>query len=148
MKRIRIFVVDDHPLFRTGLRAVLENDAEMEIVGEANTGEEAIAQIPESLANIILMDIKLPGIDGIEHSPRAPAAADYRSPGTIADKHNPVRDNPGSGLPDGRRSSRHHGHNSDLIKAVLADFLQVLHEARHHVPQGNIFFQHRSYPSR
>lgn len=66
MSKVRVFLVDDHPIVRTGLRAVLEADDGIEVVGEADTGEEAISQIPASLASIVLMDVKLPGIDGIE----------------------------------------------------------------------------------
>ncbi len=66
MKKIRIFLVDDHPIICEGLRAVLEADDGIEVVGEAYTGEDAIAQVPSSPANIVLMDVKLPGIDGIE----------------------------------------------------------------------------------
>ena len=66
MKRIRVFLVDDHPIICEGLRAVLEADEGIEVVGEAHTGEDALIQIPSSSANIILMDVKLPGIDGIE----------------------------------------------------------------------------------
>ena len=65
MKKMRVFLVDDHPIVRDGLRAVLETD-EIEVVGEAGSGEDAISQIPPSSANIVLMDVKLPGIDGIE----------------------------------------------------------------------------------
>ena len=66
MKRIRVFLVDDHPIVCEGLRSVLEADDGIEVVGEAHTGEDAIVQIPSSSANIVLMDVKLPGIDGIE----------------------------------------------------------------------------------
>ena len=66
MKKIRVFLVDDHPIVREGLRSVLETDDEIEVVGDAGTGEQAISQIPSSSANIVLMDVKLPGIDGID----------------------------------------------------------------------------------
>ncbi len=66
MKLMKVFLVDDHPIVREGLRAVLEADPQIEIVGEAATGEDAIVQIPSSLANIVLMDVKLPGIDGVD----------------------------------------------------------------------------------
>ncbi len=66
MKRIRVFLVDDHPIVCEGLRSVLEADDGIEVIGEAHTGEDAISQIPSSSANIVLMDVKLPGIDGIE----------------------------------------------------------------------------------
>ena len=66
MKRMRVLLVDDHPVVRAGIRAVLEADDEIEVVGEAGTGEDAIAQISSSQANVVLMDVKLPGIDGVE----------------------------------------------------------------------------------
>jgi len=66
MKKIRVFLVDDHPIVREGLRSVLETDDGIEVVGDAGTGEQAISQIPSSSANIVLMDVKLPGIDGID----------------------------------------------------------------------------------
>lgn len=66
MKRMRVFLVDDHPVVREGIRTVLEEDEEIEVVGEAGSGEEAMANIPPSVANIVLMDVKLPGIDGVE----------------------------------------------------------------------------------
>lgn len=66
MKKIRVFLVDDHPIVREGLRSVLETDDGIEVVGDAGTGEQAISQIPLSSANIVLMDVKLPGIDGID----------------------------------------------------------------------------------
>ncbi len=66
MKMMRLFLVDDHPIVRDGLKAVLEVDPDIEIVGEAGSGEEAIENIPDSPANIVLMDVKMPGIDGVE----------------------------------------------------------------------------------
>ena len=66
MKRMRVFLVDDHPVVREGIRAVLEEDPDIEVAGEAGSAEEAIANIPQSTANIVLMDVKLPGIDGVE----------------------------------------------------------------------------------
>lgn len=66
MKKIKVFLVDDHPIVCQGLRSVLETDDEIEVIGEARSGEDAISQIPSSSANIVLMDVKLPGIDGIE----------------------------------------------------------------------------------
>ncbi len=66
MNNVRVYIVDDHPVVREGLRAVLEADDRIEVVGEAGTGEEAIAQIPSSATNVVLMDVKLPGIDGVE----------------------------------------------------------------------------------
>ncbi len=66
MSNIRVYIVDDHPIVREGLRAVLEADDRIEVIGEAGSGEEAIEKIPSSAANVVLMDVKLPGIDGVE----------------------------------------------------------------------------------
>lgn len=66
MEPIRILVADDHPLFRDGVRALLKSMPEVEWVGEAASGEEVIAQAASLQPDIILMDIQMPGMDGIE----------------------------------------------------------------------------------
>lgn len=66
MKRIRIFVVDDHILFRRGLIGLLSDMAEFEVAGEAGSGEEALQAIPASGADIILLDVNMPGMSGVE----------------------------------------------------------------------------------
>lgn len=63
---IRVLLVDDHPVVRQGLRHLLEVEEDMEVVGEAASGEEALAQIDAVSPSIVLMDIKMPGISGIE----------------------------------------------------------------------------------
>jgi two-component system response regulator NreC len=63
---IRILLVDDHALMRTGLRMMLETQEDLEIVGECETGREAIQRAPELRPDVILMDITLPDILGIE----------------------------------------------------------------------------------
>jgi DNA-binding NarL/FixJ family response regulator len=63
--RTRILVADDHTLFRHGLRALLESVADMELVGEAATGEEAIAQTAALGPDVVLMDINMPELNGI-----------------------------------------------------------------------------------
>lgn len=67
---LRILLVDDHPLVRSGLRALLASMPEMRVVGEAPNGEEAIAQAAELQPDIILMDLNMPGINGIEATRR------------------------------------------------------------------------------
>lgn len=66
MKRVRVFIVDDHTLFRDGLKALLLSATEFELVGEASSGEEAVALAPTLEPHVILMDVKLPGINGLE----------------------------------------------------------------------------------
>jgi NarL family two-component system response regulator LiaR len=63
---IRILIVDDHPLVREGLRAVLGQDPGLEIVGEAVNGVEAVAAVEQLHPDVILMDILMPNKDGIE----------------------------------------------------------------------------------
>lgn len=65
---VRVFVVDDHPLFREGVRAALAGADDLAVVGEATTGEEAIRVLPdvEPRVDIVLMDLQLPGISGLE----------------------------------------------------------------------------------
>jgi DNA-binding NarL/FixJ family response regulator len=65
MDTLRILIADDHPLFRKGMRALLESLPEMEVVGEAATGDEAIALAGSLLPDIILMDLQMPGSSGI-----------------------------------------------------------------------------------
>ncbi|MBE0415287.1 MAG: response regulator transcription factor [Dehalococcoidia bacterium] len=63
---IRVLLVDDHPVVRHGLRRMLEQEEDIKVVGEAVSGEEALAQIESISPSIILMDIKMPGMGGIE----------------------------------------------------------------------------------
>lgn len=66
MGRIRVLIVDDHPVVREGIRRLLELDEQISVVGEAGSGEEALARMDECPADVTLMDIRMPGIDGIE----------------------------------------------------------------------------------
>jgi DNA-binding NarL/FixJ family response regulator len=65
---VRVFVVDDHPLFRAGVRAALADTDNLTVVGEATTGEEAVRVLPgaEPPVDVVLMDLQLPGISGLE----------------------------------------------------------------------------------
>jgi DNA-binding NarL/FixJ family response regulator len=74
MSKIRILIVDDHPVFRFGLRSLLSSVPEMEVVAEAVSGEEAIQEANRLIPDIILMDINLPGINGIEATRKILAA--------------------------------------------------------------------------
>src|SRR3989304_27861 len=63
---IRILIADDHGVIRGGLRAILEDEPGFEVIGEANDGEEALHLVSELRPDIVLLDIAMPGIDGIE----------------------------------------------------------------------------------
>lgn len=67
---LRILLVDDHPLVRNGLRALLASVPETVVVGEAANGEEAIAQAAELQPDTILMDLHMPGLNGVEATRR------------------------------------------------------------------------------
>ena len=66
MEAIRILIADDHLFYREGVRTLLKGVADVEIVGDATSGEEAVAQAATLQPDIVLMDIKMPGLNGIE----------------------------------------------------------------------------------
>jgi two-component system invasion response regulator UvrY len=67
---IRVYLVDDHELVRTGFKLILAKEVDIEVVGEAGTGEEALAQIRRVKPDIVLCDFHLPGISGLEVTER------------------------------------------------------------------------------
>ena len=70
MTPIRMLIADDHPLVRSGLRALLAAAEDMEVVGEAATGEEAVMLAASLQPDVIVMDLRMPGINGIEATRR------------------------------------------------------------------------------
>lgn len=66
MNSISVLIADDHPLFRTGMRALLATAPDMEVVGQATTGEEAVVQADELRPDVVLMDLQMPEGSGIE----------------------------------------------------------------------------------
>jgi DNA-binding NarL/FixJ family response regulator len=62
---IRVVVADDQPLLRTGFRALIQSDADLEVVGEAGDGREAVRLARAARADVVLMDIRMPVLDGI-----------------------------------------------------------------------------------
>jgi DNA-binding NarL/FixJ family response regulator len=71
---IRVLIVDDHPLFRMGLRMILESQPDIEVVGEAANGAEALSMLPATAADVVLLDIQMSGTDGMETARRLAAA--------------------------------------------------------------------------
>ena len=66
MPKLRLLIADDQPLMRAGFRAVLEATGEMEVVGEAGDGLEAVSAARDLKPDVILMDVRMPNLDGIE----------------------------------------------------------------------------------
>lgn len=62
---IKVLIVDDHQVVREGLRRILESDNEVEVIGEARNGEEAVVKAISLVPDVIIMDIMMPGMDGI-----------------------------------------------------------------------------------
>ncbi len=67
---IRVFVVDDHALVRAGMRMILSGETDIEVVGEAESGEDALPQIRKLKPDVVLCDLHLPGVSGLEVTER------------------------------------------------------------------------------
>ena len=66
MEKVQVLIVDDHPVVRQGLKSMLANSEEIEVVGEAGDGPSAIQQAMALQPDVVLMDIRMPGPDGIQ----------------------------------------------------------------------------------
>ena len=78
MSTIRILIADDHPVVRAGLRGMLAGQPDLELVGEAASGEQAVRLVAELRPDVVLMDLRLPGLDGVAATQEIVA----RHPGT------------------------------------------------------------------
>jgi DNA-binding NarL/FixJ family response regulator len=66
MNKIDVFIVDDHPIFRQGLRQMIQSDPRLAVVGDAGDGAEALARIKTLKPHLAVVDLDLPGMDGLE----------------------------------------------------------------------------------
>src|SRR4030095_11744748 len=70
MEALRVLIADDHPLFRHGIHEFLNLTSDIQVIGEATSGEEAIVQDATLHPDVILMDVNMPGVNGIEATRR------------------------------------------------------------------------------
>jgi len=75
MDSLRVLIADDHPLFRQGLRTIIDTTDDIQVVGEASTGEAAISLCAELQPSLVLMDVRMPGVNGIEATRRITRAS-------------------------------------------------------------------------
>ena len=65
-KPIRVFIVDDHPIIRRGLRSIIDEEDDIEVVGEASSGQEVLDNLSQISCDVMLLDISMPGKGGLD----------------------------------------------------------------------------------
>ncbi len=113
---IRVLVVDDHALFRRGLQMVLEQEPDIEVVAEASDGAEAVVEASEETPDIVLMDVRMPKLDGLE------AARLYRARGGKT----PIVALTANAFEEDRRECRDAGMDDFLPKPLDAGSLRAV----------------------
>src|SRR5512134_810311 len=66
MEAIRVVLADDHPVARAGIRKFLEKEADIQVVGEASSGEEALQMVRDLTPDVLLLDMEMPGMKGVD----------------------------------------------------------------------------------
>ncbi len=86
-ENITVLITDDHPIVRQGLRQLLEVQADIEVVGEAETGAAAVESVAELLPDVVLMDLVMPDMDGIEATRQLRAASPHTQVVVLTSHH-------------------------------------------------------------
>jgi CheY-like chemotaxis protein len=92
---IRVLLSDDHTLFRSGVASLLREQTDIEVIGEAQNGEEALEKSKELMPDVILMDIYMPGMGGLEATRRIKETLPYVKPTKRPGKAPPGESGPG-----------------------------------------------------
>lgn len=69
-EKVKLFLVDDHKVVRSGIKALVETEPSLEVIGEASDGREAVAKVSQKSPDVILMDLVMPEMDGVEATKR------------------------------------------------------------------------------
>ena len=118
MSKIKILLTDDHTLFRQGIRTLLASETDMEVVGEAGSGMDAVAMAHELRPDVVLMDIGMPGMSGHEVARHIRAQPEFKNIKLVALT--------GWGQEEDRRQSKASGFDHHLTKPVNLKTLKDL----------------------
>lgn len=88
LRKINILIVDDHPIMRDGIRRRLELEKDIDVIGEAASGEDAIRMVRELIPNVVLLDINLPKLNGLQVTSQLKATYHYEIGVILLTAHN------------------------------------------------------------